>query len=102
MYKILKAPVLGVHLHDSVPDDEGVSHYVRVTQSLFHFETSNHNDLSKDPLDIDSDVARLRGMKPLGVAIGRGEKRYASPASDNLWLRSRRSQGPNSIENILA
>ena len=31
-------------------------------------------------------------MKPLGVAIGRGEKRYASPASDNLWLRSRRSQ----------
>ena len=28
MYKILKAPV---RLHNSVPDDEGVSHYVRVT-----------------------------------------------------------------------
>lgn len=73
------------NLHNSVPGDEG----------------AGLAGIHDDPHKIDSEVARLRGMKPLGQVLERDlgewgrpeeEKRYVAAASDNLWLRSRRSE----------
>ena len=78
------------NLHNSVPGDEGAGlagiHDVRVKFIYIALRTRiiiiSSPFRAKDPHKIDSEVARLRGMKPLGQVLERGLGEWGRPEEE--------------------